>query len=71
MDILKFKKSEEIKKESKTYLQTWDKAHNTKSNRMVRTRSAIDKQMNKLSNKVATSKMSNKERRKYFAQLNK
>lgn len=69
--MLKFKKSEEVKKQSVTYLQKFESLKNNRAKRNIRTQDAIDKQTNKISNKVYTSNLTSKQKRKYYAQLNK
>jgi len=69
--MLKFKKSEEIKKQSVTYLQEFESLKNNKAKRNIRTQDAIDRQTNKISNKVYTSNLTSKQKRKYYAQINK
>ena len=69
--MLKFKKSEEIKKQSVTYLQEFESLKNNKAKRNIRTQDAIDRQTNKISNKVYTSNLTSKQKRRYYAQINK
>ena len=69
--MLNFKKSEEIKKQSVTYLQEFESLKNNKAKRNIRTQDAIDRQTNKISNKVYTSNLTSKQKRKYYAQINK
>ena len=69
--MLTFKKSEEIKKQSVTHLQKFESLKNNRAKRNIRTQSAIDKQVSKISNKVYTSNLTSKQKRKYYAQLNK
>ena len=44
-------------------------ARSNKANRMVRVSSIIDGQINKTSNKVQTASMTNKQKRKFYAQI--
>ena len=44
-------------------------ARSNKSNRIVRVTGIIDGQINKTSNKVQTSSMTNKQKRKFYAQI--
>ena len=55
----------------KTSLNMNLKVKSNKANKMTRVRMGIENQINGISKRVEISNMTNKQRRKYFAQLNK
>jgi hypothetical protein len=55
----------------KTSLNMDLKCKTNKANKEIRTRLNIENQINGISKRVEISKMTNKQRRKYYAQLNK